>query len=182
MTAAFKIRQPHLEVRTPLNSLPIVATRRNDPFEGQLICGFALVFGAIPLIVLAAEGGDFDWHPAWTAWIFPLAAAGMFLFGLRQWRWRKTITIDKAGVSVEERGLFGGTAWEEPLSAYIGVLASSEDVTRRFRERVETYTLYQVDLHHSDDDLRVTLFASTSERDWLATRDAAARLLGLRAM
>lgn len=182
MTDALEIRQPHLEVRTPLDRLPITLTRLNDPLQAQLICGFAVVFGAIPLIVLGAEGAEFDWNPAWTAGIFPLAAVGMFLIGLREWRRRKTITIDKVRVTVEERGLFGGTAWEEPLSAYIGVMASSEDVTRRRRNIVETYTLYQVDLHHSDDERTVTLFASTRERDWLATRDEAARLLGLRAM
>lgn len=183
MVGYLDLGRPLEELRTPLESLPVTVTRRTDPLRAQLICGFALFFGIMPLIVLAAEGDRINWDPAWTAWVFPLAATAMFLFGFREWRWRRTITIAKDRVAVAERGLFGSEVWEEPLADYQGVMAYQKDVWRRGSlGHKEKTTVYLVDIHHAVDARSVTLFASAREQDWRETWQSAARCLGLRAI
>lgn len=169
----------HLEARTPLGELPVTVTRQASRFHAGFICAFALIWGAFPLVGLFAVGGEIDRGAIFVVTLFPLIAVGLFLYGLRQWRWRKAITIAKDRVAVTERGLFATTSWDEPLAAYEGVVARTRRVSR---SKGSSYTVYLVDLYHADDDRTVTLFASLRESDWRANWEGAARRLGLKAL
>lgn len=181
MRFSFNFRQGH-EARTPLEDLPVTVTRRAGRFHAGFICVFALIWGGFPPVALFAVGGEIDWSMIWIVVLFPLIAVGLFLFGLRQWRWYKTVTMAEDRVGVVEGGLFSTSTWEEPLSAYEGVVARSKRVSRSSRSGSSSYTVYLVDLYHADDDRTITLFSSTSERDWRSSWEDAARKLGLKAL
>ena len=179
MAAYMDIRRPHQEERTPLDDLPVTVTRRIELFRAHLICSIATLFSGIAIFVLVADPDTVNGHPAWGI-VFLFLGVGLFLYGLREARWRKTISISKDRVAVIERGLFGMTSWEEPLSNYKGVMARSKDVSRRGKIGHNIYTVYLVDLCHPDDARTVTLFASKSDEDWQSSAEDAAARLGLR--
>ena len=96
----------HREITTDLERLPVTVTRRSGPLMGLFVCLFALAWGGFPLIALFGLGAEADRGDLWVAYLFPLFAVGLFLYGLFLIRHRKTVTIDRARIAVDEQRLF----------------------------------------------------------------------------
>lgn len=170
-------RGQHWEV--PVGQLPVTVTRTGGMIVGLFITGFALFWGGVPTAALLTQSQpDLSEGQNWLFLLFPAIAVGLLLFGLRLLRWRKTITFDDLFVSVEERGLFSTETWQEPRTAYEGVLSHS----RRVRTKNRSYTLYMVELAHPDRRRSINLYTSRSERDWRQKWEDYARWLKLPAL
>ncbi len=163
----------------PIGRLPVTVTHTGSLFGGLFISGFALFWGGVPTLGLIADGlPDLSRPENWLFLLFPTIAVGLFLFGLRMLRWRKTVTIDDLFVTVEERGLAGTETWQEPRTAYQGVLSHS----RRVKTKNSSYTLYMVELAHPERRRSVNLYTSYSERGWRGKWEDYARWLELPAL
>ena len=166
----------------PVDDLPATVTRTAGRGHALFITIFAVVSGGFPVVALFAVGGEINWDLIWIVALFPLVSAGILVYGLHQLLWRETVTLSPDRVAVEQRGLFGSKSWEEPLSAYEGVVARTKRVSRSSRQGASSYTVYMVELHHADDKRNVTLYASRDESEWRRNWEAAARRLGLKAL
>jgi len=163
----------------PIGPLPATVTHTGSVFGGLFITGFALFWGGVPTLGLVTDGlPDLSRPENWLFLLFPTIAVGLFLFGLRMLRWRKTVTLDDLFVTVEERGLFGSETWQEPRTAYQGVLSHS----RRVSTKNSSYTLYMVELTHPDRRRSINLYTSRSEREWRGKWEDYARWLKLPAL
>jgi len=163
----------------PIGPLPMKVTRTGSLFGGLFITGFALLWGGLPTVGMITNGlPDLGRPENWLFFLFPTIAVGIFLFGLRMLRWRKTVTIDDLFVTVEERGLTGSETWQEPRTAYEGVLSHS----RRVSTKNSSYTLHMVELTHPDRRRNINLYTSRSEREWRAKWEDYARWLKLPAL
>ncbi len=163
-----------------IGHLPVTARRPGKKSIGVFVVIFALVWGGISVMgFVAMLLGDQAFEPAMLVFfLFPLLAVGMFLFGVHQLVWRKTITLDRQFVAVVERGLRGTKEWREQLANYTGVLRR----TRQVRTRNSSYTLYLIDLHHEDETKTINLFTDTREGDARAKWETYARALELPAL
>ncbi len=148
---------------------------------GWFICLFALVWGGFPVAALIG-GADHDEGAVWIAGFFPLIALGLFLYGVFLIRHSKTITIGPDRIGVDEQRLFKRLVWDEPFSAYRGVLARTKRVSRGSKHGSSSYTVYLVELHHPDKDKTITLFSSTDRGSWRGRWERAARALGVPAI
>lgn len=146
-----------------LSRLPATGERTGGIFAGLFFIVFACLWGGIPTVALLQNGADILEQPAgFAAFLFPIAAVGLILLGLHVVRFRKSITIDRYFVAVEQRGLFGTREWREPLSNYLGVLKRVERRSSRKSKR----TYYIVDLkHRSDDKKTINLYTARSDRE-----------------
>ena len=68
---------------------------------------------------------------------------------IRRWKFatRQSIEIDRDFVKVTEKGLFWAN-WEEPLSAFIGVLRRTETEVRGGGQYSQPVTVHFVELVH----------------------------------
>lgn len=170
-------RRWHAEV--PIGQLPVTVTHTGSLFGGLFITGFALVWGGLPTMGMINNGlPDLSRAENWLFLLFPTLAVGIFLYGLRMLRWRKTITLDDLFVTVEERGLTGSETWQEPRTAYQGVLSHSRLVSTKN----SSYTLYLIELAHPDRRRAINLYTSRSDREWRAKWEDYARWLKLPAL
>lgn len=146
-----------------LSRLPATGERTGGIFAGLFFIVFACLWGGIPTVALLQNGADILEQPAgFAAFLFPIAAVGLILLGLHFIRFRKSITIDRYFVAVEQRGLFGVREWREPLSNYLGVLKRVERRSSRKSKR----TYYIVDLKHRTDDKKtINLYTARSDRE-----------------
>jgi hypothetical protein len=167
--------QRHLHVEVPIGPLPVTVTHKASLFGGLFIVVFALAWGGLPVFGMVQHGlPDMAENPANALFfLFPALGVGILLYGLHLLVWRKTVTLDELFVTVEARGIFGAKRWQEPLTAYQGVLSR----TRRISTKNSSYTLYLVDLSHPDEKRSVNLYTARSERDWRAKWEAYARWL-----
>lgn len=146
-----------------LSKLPATGERTGGLFAGLFFILFACVWGGIPSVALIENGvGVLEEPTGFVAILFPVIAVGLVLLGLHLLRFRKSITIDRYFVAVEQRGLFGSREWREPLSNYQGVLKRVQRRTSRKSKR----TYYIVDLKHRTDEKKtINLYTARSGRD-----------------
>ncbi len=149
----------------PIGPLPVTVNHRMSPFFGLSIIAFACLWGGFPFTGLIET-----WPPppddptTWFMLVFAVVGAVLVLHGLRMILWRRTRTLDRLFVTVEERGLLGTRRWQEPLTAYRGIVKRSH--------KVRHMTRYLVDLLHPNEKRTINLFTSADETD-LQTKWAA---------
>lgn len=177
MGTTISFNQRNSEV--PIGALPVSVTRKNGIFGGLFILVFAMAWGGLPIFGMAQHGmPDLEQPENLLFFLFPVLAVGIVLLGLHLLIWRKTVALDSLFVTVEQRGIFGRKSWQEPKTAYRGVLSR----TRRVSTKNSSYTLYLVDLLHPDDKRTVNLYTARTNRDWRAKWEAYARWLELPAL
>ncbi len=163
----------------PIGALPVSVTRKGSLFGGLFILVFAVAWGGLPVFGMVQHGlPDLEQPENLLFFLFPTLAVGIVLLGAHLLIWRKTVTLDSLFVTVEQRGIFGRKSWQEPKTAYQGVLSR----TRRVSTKNSSYTLYLVELLHPDAKRTVNLYTSRSNRDWRAKWEAYARWLKLPAL
>ena len=163
----------------PIGALPVSVTRKGNLFGGLFVLVFAVAWGGLPVYGMLQHGlPDLAQPENWLFFLFPSLAVGIVLLGLHLLIWRRTVTLDSLFVTVEQRGVFGRKTWQEPRTAYQGVLKRS----RRVSTKNASYTLYLVDLLHPDAERRVNLYTARSDRDWRAKWESYARWLKLPAL
>lgn len=159
-----------------LASLPTAATQVGNRFFAIFIIVFALIWGGFPVFGLVSVLQEGRAGPETVLFFaFPLAGAGLVLYGIHSLLWRRSVTFDGAAFTVAERGLFGERQWAEPLTAYQGVMRR----TRHVRTKNRNYTLYIIDLLHRDSDRSINLYTDTTERGFRAIWEEYARRLRL---
>ncbi len=77
------------------------------------------------------------------------------LFGVSQFIYRESVTIDETSVRWTRVGMTGYRAWREPLSRYRGVL---KDALHRDPTHGTDYTEYRLTLEHPDPGKTVRLY------------------------
>lgn len=158
-----------MDSRIVLAHLPV---RRVEP--GLRVAGIILgVVGGS--MVLGMTG---VWFGEFTLWglVTPFAWVGVliFLLGVHLFIRRKEVVLDAEHVAVRTRGLIGSKAWEEPLSAYRGVMIRSRWVTGG--QHGQSHQVFLVELKHEDPKKTVEVFESRRDRGWHATwRDISLR-------
>ena len=163
----------------PIGALPVSVTRKGNLFGGLFVLVFAVAWGGLPVYGMLQHGlPDLAQPENWLFFLFPSLAVGIVLLGLHLLIWRRTVTLDSLFVTVEQRGVFGRKTWQEPRTAYQGVLKRSQRVSTKN----SSYTLYLVDLLHPADKRTVNLYSARSDRDWRAKWEAYARWLKLPAL
>lgn len=105
----------------------------------------------------------------------PMTIRGSKIFG------RSTIEIDRDMVRIVETGPFADN-WEEPLSAYEGVLRETEVYEPGFLDRSTGYTYHRVVLLHPDRKRTLRLYTSHKDDGIRKVWEDAARALGLPAL
>lgn len=176
-TISYLARHRHAEV--PIGPRPVTVVHRGSAFLGLFMLVFGAVWGGFPLFGLLSHGApDLSQPVNWLFLIFPVVGLGIVLYGLHRLVWRKTIALDDLFATVAERGLFGAKTWQEPLTAYRGVLRRSRQVSTKH----SSYTLHLVDLHHADESRCLNLYASRRRDGWRTKWEAYARWLDLPAL
>lgn len=90
-----------------------------------------------------------------------LAGLMVAVFGISQFLYREETVIDGYSVRWSRRGLSGQRTWQEPLSAYRGVL---KDQMYRSRDSAATRSamVYSLVLDHDDPSKRIMLYEAES--------------------
>ncbi|MBE9556295.1 MAG: hypothetical protein IMF08_05510 [Proteobacteria bacterium] len=159
-----------------LSSPPVEAHQTDSKAGGVFLILFALAWGGFSTVGLVSKLQSDDVGPELLIFlIFPIIGIGMLLFGIHGLLWRRTIAFDGQTFTVTESGLKGAKSWTQPLSAYEGVMQSTE----RVRTKNSSYTLYKIDLVHPDPDYKVNLYTNTTESGFRGKWEAYARDLNL---
>ncbi len=171
----------------PLESFPVVL-KQETPVISALGSVLVLVPTAaallVPFVLLgqhlvstAEARAQLVEHPASSLQIALALGLWALLFAMPAHRLMKrmfakrTVTIDAATVAVVESGLFGGSAWSEPLKAYLGVahhVRASVSGTRHelilvHRESDKSLLLATADRFTDGDVARVAHFLGMNE-------------------
>jgi hypothetical protein len=145
-----------------IDNLPATKVHKGSKALGIILMAFASLWGGIPTVALIASIASGEMKPEMLfILIFTVAGTGLFLFGLSQFFRKKTTTIATDDVRVESHSLFGRKQWTERLSRYEGVLSRSE--YHSGGKNSPSYTLYIVELHHTDPKKIIRLYASRSD-------------------
>jgi hypothetical protein len=170
-----------LDHPVPLEELPTTRITRHRLRATATLVAAAVVF-ALVMATLSAS----TWPTLGAGISAYLAGAGvvgfvLLLRGLVAWTERRTVTIDATRVESVRTTCFGTSAWNEPLTAYRGVLRREILVPDRNRQGLAT-VVHEVRLVHDSEAQSVTLYAT---RDAEAAREyqgGACRQLGQRAL
>jgi hypothetical protein len=169
----------HWHAEVPIGAWPVEVTHTGSLFAGLFIMVFGAVWGGFPVFGMTQHGApDLSRPENWLFLAFPVIGVGIVLYGLHRLLWRKTVTLDGLFVAVAQRGLFGAKSWQEPLTAYRGVLSR----TRRVSTKNSHYTLYLVELLHDDSKRTINLYTARRQEGWRAKWEAYARWLKLPAL
>jgi hypothetical protein len=169
----------HWHAEVPIGAFPVEVTHKGSLFGGLFILVFGAVWGGFPVFGMLQQGmPDLSRPENWLFLLFPVIGVGILLYGLHLLLWRKTVALDGLFVAVAERGLLGHKSWQEPLTAYRGVLSRS----RRVQTKNSSYTLYLVELLHGDAKRTINLYTARRQDGWRAKWEAYARWLKLPAL
>jgi uncharacterized membrane protein len=144
-----------------LDSLPVEHEEKGLRSVGIILAVFSLIWGGFPTVILITSLVQGKFEPGMLLiLLFTVIGAGLFFLGISLIFRRKKTRIDKDGVMVEQRSLFGLKLWNEPFSRYKGVGIREE--YHSGGKNSPSYTLYIVELVHDDKDKIVQLYCSKS--------------------
>jgi hypothetical protein len=136
-----------------------------------VVCGIFLLFDVSDGIVVVALGG------------FGLFAAIHVLLALSEVGYRREIAFTDTAVRVDVRSLFGRRRFEEPLSAYSGVLLRAEQLADRgVGNQVSTKHYQIVELLHPDPSRSLPLWVEETTEPPRDVQERFAARLGLPAL
>ena len=170
---------------------PIPATKDlKDASRGVALTIFGAVFGGIPLVmVVNAIIGWKEFESIGILFflvpfllIFVIIGAAVLISGLKQSTIRGTIRITSSEVAYDMSSLFGEKHWVEPIERYAGILKKEEIRSKGTGNSSTTYTIYILELHHSDSDKCISLYESTSLSEWRYRWEEFARDLNIPAI
>jgi len=170
-------------IKFDLDHLPATHTKKGDWFSGIAPMLMGAVWAVMATTILVATG--LLWENDRTAFIvFPLvfASAGILLFlsGLNTLFKVTTTTIDKCQIAFSFKSLFRSKQWVEDLERYEGILYRDEYHSGGKNQR--SFTLYIVELYHTDKDKVVILHQSTSSEGMREIWEDSCRKLNLPAV
>jgi len=162
--------------RIDLSSPPVEAHQTGSKVGALFLILFALIWGGFPTVGLVSklQSGDFGFELL-IFMIFPIIGVGILLFGIHSFLWRRAIAFDGQSFTVTESGLISAKSWNEPLSAFEGVMQS----TRRVKTKNSSYKLYMIDLIHPSPDRKINLYTDTAESGFRGKWEEFARELNL---
>ena len=150
-------------VITQLNvdSLPVEHEEKGFKSFGVFLTVSSLIWGGFPTAILVTALMQGKFEPGMLLiLLFTIIGTGLFFLGISMiFRGKKT-RIDRNGVTVEQKSLFGRKAWSEPYSRYRGVGIREE--YHSGGKNSSSYTLYIVELVHDQEDKVVQLYCSKS--------------------
>jgi hypothetical protein len=154
---------------------------RGSRVGGIFLIIFALLWGGMPTVMLISVIASGKFEPATLIiLIFTVIGAGMIIGGLNLVVGSTTTVIDEHRVAVTKKSLFGTRQWSEQLSAFEGVLSRSE--YHQGGKNQPSYTLYIVELRHSDSKKAVKLYESRSDLDFRTIWEGYCRRLNMPAV
>ena len=170
-----------LNLIPPGQELPF-QTLRKSIAVGIVVIVFSLLWIAASLAVIVwvlLRGGL---SPMVLLPLLPVGiGVGLFLLGVWLLTSVKEWTFTKEAVACHARSAFGRKEWEEPLTAYRGVLSKSE--YHSGGKNHPSYTLYKLSLVHPAEKRRsVQLYCSSSREGFRREHERYARLFGLPAL
>ncbi|MDD5070217.1 MAG: hypothetical protein PHV17_05755 [Candidatus Omnitrophica bacterium] len=114
------------------------------------------------------------------ALVFFLLGTALFLIGLNQFIVKGQIAITNDTVLFSKKNIFGKKEWREFLVKYEGVLYRSE--YHAGSKNRSSYTLYIIELKHSDPKKKLLLYQSRSAQDTRQKWESYSRALKLSAL
>lgn len=170
------------ELKFDLDRVPATRTIKGDKFTDIARMLMGAVWTGMATTFLVATGLIWGIELAPVIILLVLASAGilLFLFGLNELFKVTATTIDKRQISFSLRSLFGSKQWVEDLEAYEGILY--RDAYYSGGKNRRSYTLYIVELYHTDKDKVVILHQSTSSEGMRGIWEDSCRKLNLQAV
>jgi len=168
-----------------LAQLPATLTKTGDrrlgmifTLAGVLFCGVVFVILIATLLRILQGAFRFDGNILGMLLLNSLFGYVMLMVGLHHLL-IVTTTVDKVRISSSSRSLFGSKQWAEDLEAYVGILYRNE---YHYQGKGSSYTLYIVELCHTDKEKIVILYQSTSPEGVRAIWEDSCRKLNLQAV
>jgi len=169
------------EIKRDFSQLPY---RHDDPPSksgGIIMMAGATFFIGVPTLLVIMSILDGTFEPAMLIMlVLTVIGIGIFLLGLYLFSACTVTEFNGKTLRYQHKSLFGHKAWDEPLSEYKGVLSRSE--YHPGGRDSSSYTLYIVELMHSDKQRRITLWQSRSSSGHRASWEKYCRQLALPAL
>lgn len=164
-----------------LSSLPVTVVNKQPRGTGIFLVLFSLFWGGLPTmgLITSAYSGSFKPEMIFML-LFTVIGAAMFLGGIHMLIGSTTTIIDRNRVTVIKKSLFGTRQWTESLPAFMGITWRSE--YHSGGKNRPSYTLYIVELKHSDAKKMVKLYESKSGADIRAIWENYCRQLNMPAV
>lgn len=166
-----------------LDHLPSTHIQRGDRFLGIILILVGAFFSGILSVLLVAMlvlGAGKPKEDLFLAMLLgSVLGAVLFMAGLHQLLSVTAITIDERRISYSSKSLFSSKEWGEEFGKYEGILYRDEG---HYGGKGASYTLYIVELYHTDKDKIVILYRSTSAKGVRAICEDSCRKLNLQAV
>lgn len=142
-----------------LSSLPSTTIEKQPKGGAIFMILFSLFWGGVPTMALVSSLTSNTAKPEMAfLLIFTIIGALLFLGGIHLLVASTTTVIDSNRVTVSKRSLFGTKQWSEALAAFQGITWRSE--YHSGGKNKPSYTLYIVELKHTDPKKAVKLYES----------------------
>jgi len=168
-----------------LAQLPATLTKTGDrrlgmifTLAGVLFCGVVCVILVATLLRLLQGAFKFDGNVLGVVLVNSLFGYVMLMGGLHHLL-IVTTTVDKGRICSSSRSLFRSKQWTEDVEGYEGILYRNE---YHYQGKGSSYTLYIVELYHTDKDKIVILYQSISPEGVRAIWEDSCRKLNLQAV
>ncbi len=158
MTISLNINESR-EFRLDLGQLPVTHSVKGSKFTGIFVMLFSAVWGGIPTWILVANllQGNID-ALALFLLVFMIIGTVLFLTGLHELTRVAITSIDKDRVLFAARSLIRSKQWVEDIDRYEGI--SYREESHGGTKGSRPYTLYIVELYHTDSNKRLKLYQS----------------------
>jgi len=167
----------HLDVR----NLPNETEIKGSKGLGVFLIVFSLFWGGMPTFFLLQSILSETFEPGMLfILLFTIIGIGIFLFGLNQLFIRGWQHIHKDCIEMDKTTLFGRKQWRESIKNYEGVISKSE--FHSGGKNRASYTLYIVELFHSDKQKIVRLYQSRSKANFRSIWEDYCRALNMPAL
>lgn len=181
MSVQFNVPTSGKTKRIDLSHLPVTQTDRSTRGAGVFLVIFSCFWGGIPAAILIKSAASGTMEPGLLYLIlFVVIGLGIFMGGLYLLTASTTTSLSLQEVRVSRRSVFGTKEWRSPLSAFTGVRSRRE--YHSGSDNSPSYTLYLVELLHSDPKKTVRLYESRGEAGHRRIWEDACRALGLPAV
>jgi hypothetical protein len=180
LVASINISQ-NKSFKLDVKQLPVTHARRGSRAFGIGLMLFAATWASVitAFMVIMLRIEDFEPHML-IPLFFAFMAAIPFIMGVYEFSRVTEISFDKDCVSFSSKSLFGAKQWMEDIGKFDGIL-NREEFHSGGKNR-SSYTLYIVELYHTDHKKNIRLFQSTTSKGVRAIWEEYCRNLNLPAL
>ncbi len=139
-----------------LSSLPQTETVKVKPSRGIFLIIFGGLFAGV--FLLAAIGIAREVAMGWFVLILALPGIYVGVKGALELTSRKVISLSEKYIEVTECSLFGEKRWQEPVSAYSGVINDPEHRSVGSGNNRRSILICTIKLLHPDTSKTIKLF------------------------